>query len=164
MGVCPLPGARRILLQATEPGALGVNVFFVLSGFLITGILLDSRARPDYYRRFYTRRALRILPAYYSLLILLGVLHQASAAFLGLSFVYLSNVTSLFGVSMDYHPLWSLAVEEHYYIVWPSVVRKLRARYLALFSLTICILIPVARAVSFHYGHSLGGMVHVVCR
>ena len=156
-GGLPFTGARRILLLATEPGALGVNLFFVLSGFLITGILLDSRARPDYYRRFYTRRALRILPAYYSLLILLGVLHQASAAFLGLSFVYLSNVTSLFGVSMDYHPLWSLAVEEHYYIVWPSVVRKLRPRYLALFSLTICILIPVARAVSFHYGHLLGG-------
>jgi len=163
-GGLPFTGARRILLMATQPGALGVNLFFVLSGFLITGILLDSSARPDYYRRFYSRRALRILPAYYSLLILLGVLHQASAAFLGLSFVYLSNVTSLFGVSMDYHPLWSLAVEEHYYIVWPSVVRKLRARYLALFSLTICILIPVARAVSFHYGHSLGGMVHVVCR
>ena len=58
---------------------------------------------------------------------------------------------------MDYHPLWSLAVEEHYYIVWPSVVRKLRVRSLALFSLAICILIPVARAVSFHYGHMLGG-------
>src|SRR6267378_2542732 len=156
-GGLPFTGARRTFLMATQPGALGVNLFFVLSGFLITGILLDSRARPDYYRRFYTRRALRILPAYYSLLILLGVLHQASAAFLGLSFVYLSNVTSLFGVSMDYHPLWSLAVEEHYYIVWPSVVRKLRPRYLALFSLTICILIPVARAVSFHYGHLLGG-------
>ena len=156
-GGLPFTGGRRILLMATQPGALGVNLFFVLSGFLITGILLDSSARPDYYRRFYTRRALRILPAYYSLLILLGVLHQASAAFLGLSFVYLSNVTSLFGVSMDYHPLWSLAVEEHYYIVWPSVVRKLRPRYLALFSLTICILIPVARAVSFHYGHLLGG-------
>ena len=156
-GGLPFTGARRTFLMATQPGALGVNLFFVLSGFLITGILLDSRARPDYYRRFYTRRALRILPAYYSLLILLGVLHQASAAFLGLSFVYLSNVTSLFGVSMDYHPLWSLAVEEHYYIVWPSVVRKLRPRFLALFSLALCILIPVARAVSFHYGHLLGG-------
>jgi len=155
-GGLPFTGVRRIVLQATQPGALGVNLFFVLSGFLITGILLDSRTRPDYYRRFYTRRALRILPAYYSLLILLGLLHQASAAFLGLSFVYLSNVTSLFGVSMDYHPLWSLAVEEHYYIVWPSVVRKL-SHYLALFSLTICILIPVARAISFHYGHMLGG-------
>jgi peptidoglycan/LPS O-acetylase OafA/YrhL len=58
---------------------------------------------------------------------------------------------------MDYHPLWSLAVEEHYYIVWPSVVRKLTPRSLALFSLAVCILIPVARAVAFHYGHLLGG-------
>jgi peptidoglycan/LPS O-acetylase OafA/YrhL len=149
-------GARRMFVLATEPGALGVNLFFVLWGFLITGILFDSRDRPDYYRRFYTRRALRILPAYYSLLILLGILHQASAAFLGLSFVYLSNVTTLFGVTMDYHPLWSLAVEEHYYIVWPSVVRRLQARTLAIFSLSICILIPVARAVSFHYGYMLG--------
>jgi peptidoglycan/LPS O-acetylase OafA/YrhL len=156
-GGLPFTGARRIVVMATQPGALGVNLFFVLSGFLITGILLDSQTRPDYYRRFYTRRALRILPAYYSLLILLGVLHQASAAFLGLSFVYLSNVTGLFGVSMDYHPLWSLAVEEHYYIVWPSVVRKLRPRSLALFSLAVCVLIPVARAVSFHNGHMLGG-------
>jgi len=156
-GGLPFTGARRIFLLATQPGALGVNLFFVLSGFLITGILFDSQTRPDYYRRFYTRRALRILPAYYSLLILLGVLHQASAAFLGLSFVYLSNVTNLFGVSMDYHPLWSLAVEEHYYIVWPSVVRKLRPRSLALFSLAVCILIPAARAVSFHYGHLLWG-------
>src|ERR1700674_4274159 len=156
-GEFPFTGAGRIFLRATQPGVFGVNLFFVLSGFLITGILLDSRNRPDYYRRFYTRRALRILPAYYSLLILLGPLHQASAAFLGLSFVYLSNVTSLFGVSMDYLPLWSLAVEEHYYIAWPSVVRTLRPRYLALFSLAICILIPVVRAVSFHYGHMLGG-------
>src|SRR5713101_3200906 len=156
-GGLPFTGVRRIVLQATQPGALGVNLFFVLSGFLITGILLDSQTRPDYYRRFYTRRALRILPAYYSLLILLGVLHQASAAFLGLSFVYLSNVVTLFGVSMDYHPLWSLAVEEHYYIVWPSVVRKLRPRNLALFSLAICILIPLVRAVSFHYGYFQGG-------
>jgi peptidoglycan/LPS O-acetylase OafA/YrhL len=156
-GDLPFTGARRFFLLATQPGAFGVNLFFVLSGFLITGILLDSRNKPDYYRRFYTRRALRILPAYYSLLILLGLLHQASAAFLGLSFVYLSNVTGLFGVSMDYHPLWSLAVEEHYYIVWPSVVRKLRPLYLAAFALSICILIPVARAVSFHYGQFQGG-------
>jgi peptidoglycan/LPS O-acetylase OafA/YrhL len=156
-GELPFTGARRIFLLATQLGVLGVNLFFVLSGFLITGILLDSRNRPDYYRRFYTRRALRILPAYYSLLILLGLLHRASAAFLGLSFVYLSNVVSLFGVSMDYHPLWSLAVEEHYYIVWPSIVRKLRPRPLGVFSLAICILIPVARAVSFHYGYLQGG-------
>src|ERR1700732_1233501 len=156
-GALPFTGMRKLFILATEPGALGVILFFLPSVFLITGILFDPRSRPDYYRRFYTRRALRILPAYYSLLILLGVLHQASAAFLGLSLVYLSNVTGLFGVSMAYHPLWSLAVEEHYYIVWPSVVRKLRGRSLALFSLAICILIPIARAIAFHYGYMLGG-------
>jgi peptidoglycan/LPS O-acetylase OafA/YrhL len=156
-GELPFTGARRLFIFATQPGSLGVNLFFVLSGFLITGILLESRSRPDYYRRFYTRRALRILPAYYSLLILLGILHQASAGFLGLSFIYLSNVTNLFGVSMDYHPLWSLAVEEHYYIVWPSVVKNLKPRLLAQFSLAICLVIPLARAVAFHYGHMLGG-------
>ncbi len=155
-GDLPFTGARKVFLLATQAGVLGVNLFFVLSGFLITGILLDSRNRPDYYRRFYKRRALRILPAYYSLLIALALLHQASAAFLGLSFVYLSNVAGLFGVFMDYHPLWSLAVEEHYYIAWPSVVRNLGPRFLAMFSFALCILIPVARAVSFHYGHFQG--------
>src|SRR5271157_1644008 len=155
-GDLPFTGVRKAFLLATQPGVLGVNLFFVLSGFLITGILVESQSRPDYYRRFYTRRALRILPAYYLLLILLGLLHQASAAFLGLSFVYLANVTSLFGVSMDYHPLWSLAVEEHYYIAWPSIVHKLKLRSLALFSLALCILIPVARAIAFHTGHSQG--------
>jgi peptidoglycan/LPS O-acetylase OafA/YrhL len=156
-GELPFTGARRLLILATQPGSLGVNLFFVLSGFLITGILLESRSQPDYYRRFYARRALRILPAYYSLLILLGILHQASAGFLGLSFIYLSNITNLFGVSMDYHPLWSLAVEEHYYIVWPSVVRNLKPRLLAQFSLALCLVIPLARAIAFHYGHMPGG-------
>lgn len=155
-GELPFTGVSRIVVQASQAGVFGVNLFFVLSGFLITGILLDSRDRPDYYRRFYTRRALRILPAYYSLLILLALLHQASAAFLGLSFIYLANVTNLFAVSMDYHPLWSLAVEEHYYIVWPSVVRRLQPRRLALFSLAICIVVPLARAVSSHYGYFEG--------
>ena len=156
-GELPFIGIRRTIVMSTQPGAFGVNLFFVLSGFLITGILLDSQNRPDYYRRFYARRALRILPAYYSLLILLVLLHQASPAFVGLSFIYLSNVTGFFGVAMDYHPLWSLAVEEHYYILWPSVVRRLKARYLAIFSLAICIVVPAARAIAFHYGHLEGG-------
>ena len=142
----------RTFLNLTQPGWIGVNLFFVLSGFLITGILVDSKDRPHYYRRFYTRRALRILPPYYALLILLLLLHTASAAFVGLSFVYLANVTNLFGVACDYGPLWSLAVEEHFYIAWPAVVRKLTTRHLAWAAMFIVVGVPVLRSISFAMG------------
>ena len=149
-------GLPRLFMLATAPGWLGVNLFFVLSGFLITGILLDSKEKPQYFRRFYIRRALRILPAYYLLLILLAVLHSSSWSFIGLSFVYLANVTGLFGVPADYGPLWSLAVEEHYYIFWPAIVYKLTRRHLAIVTVGICLLIPVLRAVFFHLGYTAG--------
>jgi peptidoglycan/LPS O-acetylase OafA/YrhL len=54
---------QRHILSLMSVGQFGVNLFFVLSGFLINGVLLDSRKRPDYNQRFYYRRALRILPA-----------------------------------------------------------------------------------------------------
>jgi len=142
------PWARRFM-AATRPGWIGVNLFFVLSGFLITGILLDSKVKSNYYRRFYTRRALRILPAYYALLILLLLLRSASGAFVGLSFMYLANLTNFFGVPCDYGPLWSLAVEEHFYIAWPMVVRKITMRHLALISASIVVSVPILRAVCF---------------
>ena len=146
----------RAFLRATQPGGYGVNLFFVLSGFLITGILLDSKNREHYYRRFYTRRALRILPAYYALLLALLVLRSSSAAFVGLSFVYLANMTSFFGVACDYGPLWSLAIEEHFYILWPAVVRTLTRRRLAWVSVSLVILIPALRATSFALGYKAG--------
>lgn len=147
--------ARR-LVNSTQPGGLGVNLFFVLSGFLITGILLDSQNRPNYYRRFYTRRALRILPAYYLLLLLLLLLRSSSAAFVGLSFVYLANMTDFFGVTCDYGPLWSLAVEEHFYILWPAIVHRLTKRRLAYVSASIAIMIPLLRGISFAVGGRSG--------
>ena len=141
-----IEGFPKLFVAATLPGWMGVNLFFVLSGFLITGILLDSKPKADYYRTFYIRRALRILPLYYAVLLLLAVLartgwvnRQASWAFLGLSFFYLSNVTVLFGVPMQYGVLWSLAVEEHFYLLWPAAVRSLSRHRVAVVGVVICI-------------------------
>jgi peptidoglycan/LPS O-acetylase OafA/YrhL len=141
---------ERMLISATWPGRMGVNLFFVLSGFLITGILIDSRDQPQYYKRFYARRALRILPAYYVILGLLLLTHIASRTFAALSSIYLSNVTPLFGVAIAYPVLWSLAVEEHFYLVWPAFVRNLSLVKLAACSVAIIAITPLCRVISFH--------------
>jgi peptidoglycan/LPS O-acetylase OafA/YrhL len=152
-GLTGLSGIPRIFVGLTMVGWTGVNLFFVISGFLITGILLDTATQKDYYKRFYFRRALRILPLYYAVLILLGTLthtrlleRHVSWAFLGFSAVYLSNMTGLFGVPMQYGVLWTLAVEEHFYLLWPCIVRKASARrvaWLALSVVTLCLSLRV---------------------
>lgn len=128
-------------------GWLGVDLFFVLSGFLITGILLGTKTRPHYFREFYRRRALRIFPLYYAVLLwsvfAIVVIDRAPYRLwqgydsLGWYFAFLPNValalkqdwlwqTNWAGLSH----LWSLAVEEQYYIVWPFVVWLLPRRWL----------------------------------
>jgi peptidoglycan/LPS O-acetylase OafA/YrhL len=158
-GLQGFKGVPWFLEALTMPGWVGVNLFFVLSGFLITGILLDTKTRKDYYQRFYVRRALRILPLYYATLFLLLVLVRAglvardvSWSFLGLSAIYLANVTSLFGVPMQYGVLWSLAVEEHFYLIWPAAVRSLSRHKVIVCGLSVtlgCLFLRVLYAL-FH--------------
>jgi peptidoglycan/LPS O-acetylase OafA/YrhL len=117
-------------------GWMGVDLFFVLSGFLITGILLDAKDSEGYFRNFYARRCLRIWPLYYSSLLFMFVavpfvrpelrveIFDRSSPFWAFP-VYLqnflvsapSNAPGLLGVT------WSLAIEEQFYLVWPLVVR-----------------------------------------
>ncbi len=124
---CYLP--RGPLHALTAGGHYGVNLFFVLSGFLITGILLDSKQRQDYFVRFYKRRVLRILPAYYMMIALLAM-YGLSARFLGLSLLHVANMAPAFGVALAYGPFWSLAVEEQFYFLWPLIVRRSSTRLL----------------------------------
>src|SRR5438876_5542798 len=162
-GLSGLRGIGRLFVAATLGGWVGVNLFFVLSGFLITGILLDTKARADYYKRFYFRRALRILPLYYAVLCLLVVLTRAglinrhvSWAFLGLSSIYMANVTELFGIPMQYGVLWSLGVEEHFYLFWPIAVRLLSRRGIAIAGTIICIMCTSLRSLSYVLGGQAG--------
>ena len=158
-----LTGVARLFVAATLPGWAGVNLFFVLSGFLITGILLDSQKRPDYYRRFYFRRALRILPVYYAVLALLAVLprlgwvdRRTSWEFLALCCVYLANMAALFGVPMQYGVLWTLAIEEHFYLFWPAVVRAAPRSSVALTGVAIFVFCPMLRLLYCLRGYDVG--------
>jgi peptidoglycan/LPS O-acetylase OafA/YrhL len=144
-----LSSVGNLLVAAAGYGWIGVNLFFVLSGFLITGILLDKRNQPGYFRNFYLRRALRILPALYATLLVLLAAGWISWRFLALGALFLANCGPLLGVPLQYGPLWSLAVEEHFYIVWPWVVRRWSSRRLLMLLAAICVLTPVLRGANF---------------
>jgi peptidoglycan/LPS O-acetylase OafA/YrhL len=143
-----LPRWQALLVDLGWMGRLGVNLFFVLSGFLITGLLLDSGLRSDYYRRFYIRRVLRIFPIYFIILAVLAALHYPPF-FLVLSVLYLSNVAPFFGLGIAYNILWSLAVEEHFYILWPAIVRNVSQIVLLWISILIILVSPLVRLISF---------------
>lgn len=109
-------------------GQTGVSLFFVLSGFLITRILFNSKEENNYFKNFYARRSLRIFPLYFFFLIfyfyvlpfLVKVNNNASNWFY---WVYLQNIAMTFNLD-NFGPLhfWSLAVEEHFYLFWPFIV------------------------------------------
>ena len=148
-----LSRAGKIIFAVSQYGWVGVNLFFVLSGFLITGILMDSRGRQDYYQRFYLRRALRILPALYAILLLLLVGGWIQWRFLLLSAVFLANSAPLLGVPLQYGPLWSLAVEEHFYLLWPALIRRLSLRGVTLIIAVILVASPLFREIGFALAH-----------
>lgn len=122
-------------------GFTGVALFFVLSGFLITGILIDTRDAENFFRSFYTRRALRIFPLYYWTLLILFFLLPAFAPTAAIPpphdriyyFFYLNNCISLLHQSNNLRYVghfWSLAVEEQFYWAWPLFIFVLSPKHL----------------------------------
>lgn len=144
----PLDAAVSFVAKA---GWAGVDLFFVLSGFLITGILYDTRKREHYWRNFYARRTLRIFPLYYVVLALLYLVlphlpYAEVQEYVGAAaddqvwyWTYLTNVKLALKARFYDHllpnVLWSLAVEEQFYLVWPFVVLFCGRRAL----LSICV-------------------------
>jgi peptidoglycan/LPS O-acetylase OafA/YrhL len=151
----PAQRVGGVLHAALQSGWLGVDVFFVLSGFLITGILLDSRG-PGYFRNFYTRRALRIFPAYYMFLAI-------SPVGAWWYWTYLSNVMiARHGWptgTWDMGHLWSLSVEEQFYLVWPAIIAWTPRRRLPVLCLTVILSAIALRAMLLHQGAALSAYV-----
>jgi len=159
----PVGVFAHVLVSYLDRGWIGVQLFFVLSGFLITGILLDTRGAPDYLRSFFVRRALRILPLYYALLIFVFVILSAAA-------LLPPSLPRSAGTELSYwlffanwyaplHPghgsmthLWSLSVEEQFYLVWPLLVWRRNARELLLLCVSIALLSLCIRALMWYAG------------
>ncbi|HET9100292.1 MAG TPA: acyltransferase [Acidobacteriaceae bacterium] len=127
----------KVLVYAMIPGWSGVELFFVLSGYLITGILLRSKTAQNYFSSFYMRRVLRIFPIYYMVLTvgffvashnawwnyLMPHLAETRVAY----FFYLQNWPVFWNHGLVQNPnafghFWSLAVEEQFYVVWPLII------------------------------------------
>ncbi len=127
----------RVLATGARAGWVGVTLFFVLSGFLITGILLDTCKKPNYLRDFYARRSLRIFPLYFGFLALYyfvvpqfpslnETLPQPEPGIQVYFWTYTANMREWFsgfhGRDVPIDPFWSLAVEEQVYLVWPFLI------------------------------------------
>lgn len=110
-------------------GWMGVDLFFVLSGFLITGILVDTKHKKGFIKSFLLRRALRTLPLYYGVLVIFAFIapHFRPTAWFSEYQIFFWTHTSnfLFHYKGFFNPLghfWSLAMEEQFYIIWPFIV------------------------------------------
>lgn len=147
----PHPGlVAYVYYKFNYVGWTGVQLFFVLSGFLITGILLDSRASENYYRSFFARRALRIFPLYFAVLTVAFVLvpmfgtvppaiarDQPNQLWL---WTYMENWAGILGFGSRAFPhFWSLAVEEQFYLLWPFLIYRLSPEKCLRFCLALAV-------------------------
>lgn len=142
---------------------VGVDLFFVLSGFLITNILLRAKDKPNYFRDFYARRALRTWPIYAVLLVFMFAIADGRIQALAIPADLHWQYFACYMQNLIYHrseqlgpaPLsatWSLAVEEQFYLIWPVLVWMTPSRKLWQFLVPVILLAPVARVILPHYG------------
>ena len=146
-------------------GWMGVDLFFVLSGFLITGILVDTKHSEAYFKNFYARRCLRIWPLYYSVLFFMFVVIPFVRPAIGSLVIVRSSPWWAFPFFLQnffLHPstnasgplgvTWSVAIEEQFYVVWAVVVRCCSDFQLRCIAITVICLSPLLRVyLSLHH-------------
>ena len=161
--------AAAAVRSVFQIGWMGVDLFFVLSGFLITGILADNKGSGSYFSTFYARRALRILPVYF--LAVFAAFHLLPRVFQGFDtgglrteaafWLFLQNFIGLpdqLGRTVGH--FWSLAIEEQFYLMWPLVVFLTTPRVARRIALLTVILSPFARYVAIVAGVDGASIYH----
>jgi peptidoglycan/LPS O-acetylase OafA/YrhL len=166
--------SQSFLSAALSVGWLGVDLFFVLSGFLITRILIATREDRQYYYRFYMRRGLRIWPLYFAFVLVMyfglhmiahvGAVQRFAAGsahlngnlpMLSLPLIcYLLFIQNLIGFSDLLGMTWSLCIEEHFYLIWPFLVRKFSLTAVKRTLWTAFALSPLLRIAYYFYAQS----------
>ncbi|MDQ6812825.1 MAG: acyltransferase [Bacteroidota bacterium] len=158
-------------LQLHLVGRVGVVVFFTLSGFLITYLLLKEKELTQHiaFKKFYLRRALRIWPLYFFLLLFIYVivqsvfpqlsaltLRQTRVSSICLNLLFLTNITFILKLTpFIITPVWSIGIEEQFYLFWPWIVKTTKGTAMKLIAVVI-FLMPV-----FRFAANLGGkMLH----
>lgn len=163
-----LPGWAQVAIFHNGP--LGVQIFFVLSGYLITGILLSERERKGRIdiKRFYLRRIFRIVPASYLFLSALAALTAlgliaVSGNLLLVSFLYILNYQAVWGGEGEGYwyvaHFWSLCVEQQFYLLWPFVLNRLTLRHAQRALIALALLMPVVRVASYFLFPGLRGQL-----
>lgn len=147
---------------------LGVLVFFIISGFLITSLMMRERETTGTIslKRFYLRRVLRIFPAFYAFILVLAIAVWLGAAHLtGRDFAFALTYTVNYVPSPPWRTghLWSLSIEEQFYLLWPLTLLMLRERRALILAIAAIFAGPLVRVAIrewiFHVDpHSLGGM------
>lgn len=170
------PESAGIVMKVILSGWLGVDVFFVLSGFLITGIILDTKNTKHFFRNFYVRRTLRIFPLYYLVLFVVLTIVPLFMAFdtpdlvklvdrqiwlwtymTNVGFVYFRKAWLLTSV-VDLSHLWSLAVEEQFYLIWPLIVVITPVKRLPILCVLGVVLALATRLALWWMGQTSGAM------
>lgn len=173
---------EQVLHWLSSLGWCGVDLFFVLSGFLITGILFDAKGSDHYFRNFYMRRVLRIFPLYYGALFLVFVLvplfhpprRPADQEFLNQQhwlWLYVANIPQAISNGwplksgwVNLNHFWSLAIEEHFYLLWPAMVFFFQRKTLMRICTTCIITALVLRCFTYFLWNDTAAYVLTPCR
>lgn len=164
-GMEPTLAIDRLMDRIGRAGWVGVDLFFVLSGFLITGILFDTRQKRNYFRNFYIRRVLRIFPLSYAVLLIVfliipglvpvGAEYRLMMQDQGWFWTYLTNVSIAlngWGSFYAFGHFWSLAVEEQFYLFWPIIIYLFPRRTL----LKLCVVTMIG-SLLLRFGLGMAG-------
>ncbi len=149
-------------ISLSRPGKYGVDLFFVLSGYLITSILLLDRGRPHFYWNFYWKRALRIFPLYVVTLVFIAIFIPRDRPYVILSTLFIANFAQPLHVLAD-GPFWTLAIEEQFYCIWPQFAKRWTTEGLRLTALLLAASCLLLRLVAAALGHHNFGFTFFHC-